>query len=84
MELIAEKDIPTDHNDFSSPPTADPSPPLLIQSTTILHVEVRLLPSADSRLDSVTRWVHEWLHANFISLSLAQDISCFGIYHTLE
>lgn len=46
----------------------------------ILHLEVRLFPSANIRLDSITRWVHEWLHANFISLSLAQDITCFGTF----
>ncbi|KAL0631558.1 hypothetical protein Q9L58_009582 [Maublancomyces gigas] len=51
--------------------------PTRVPSATVLHVEVRLFPSADGRLDSVIRWVHAWLHANFISLSLAQDISCF-------
>jgi hypothetical protein len=47
-------------------------------SSAILHVEVRLLSSTNIRLDSVARWVHEWLLSNFISLSISQEITSFG------
>ncbi|KAL7274092.1 hypothetical protein RUND412_003013 [Rhizina undulata] len=43
----------------------------------LLHIEVRLLSSASCRLDSVSRWVHEWLYENFLSLSLEQEITTF-------
>ncbi|KAF8471993.1 P-loop containing nucleoside triphosphate hydrolase protein [Kalaharituber pfeilii] len=40
-----------------------------------LHIEVRLLPDAPVRLDSVARWVSQWLTENFISLHLGQEMT---------
>ncbi|KAI5848703.1 P-loop containing nucleoside triphosphate hydrolase protein [Morchella snyderi] len=56
-----------------------PSPPvdLCVPCIPTLHLEVRLLPQASIRPDSIIRYVHEWLNANFISLHLAQNITVF-------
>lgn len=51
---------------------------LVMPSSVIVHVEVRLLSSTNIRLDSVSRWVYDWLQNNFISLSICQEITSFG------
>lgn len=50
----------------------------VMPSSVIVHVEVRLLSSTNIRLDSVSRWVYDWLQSNFISLSICQEITSFG------
>ena len=47
-------------------------------SSVVVHIEVRLLSSTNIRLDSVSRWVYDWLQSNFISLSICQEIKSFG------
>lgn len=85
QERYAQQTQPTStHLDYCSLLNHDSTPVFLLfllsvmPSSVVVHIEVRLLSSTNIRLDSVSRWVYDWLQSNFISLSICQEIKSFG------